>query len=1163
MLKTHEKFYSANGKRLILVADDEQINREILGAILESKYELLFAENGLEALKFMEENKETLSLVLLDLMMPVLSGLELLKRVKENPELQRVPVIVLTSDQTAEIESLRLGAIDFISKPYPQAGVIQARVQRTIELSEDQQIIQSTERDPLTGLYNREYFYRYAEQFDQHHKEMDMDAIVVDVNHFHMINERYGKAYGDGVLRRIGEKVRDTVLDAGGIVCRQEGDTFMIYTPHRTDYKDILESASVGLTGEEQANNRVRLRMGVYSTVDKSIDIERRFDRAKSASDTVRGSFTRPIAFYDNALHEAELYQERLIEDFHRAIREEQFIVFYQPKFNVRTEIPVLASAEALVRWQHPELGMISPAVFIPLFEENGLIQALDTYVWAHAAAQIKDWKERLGISVPVSVNVSRIDMYDPNLVETFQSLLEKYGLLPEEFLLEITESAYTEDSAQIISTVNRLRDLGFRIEMDDFGTGYSSLNMISSLPIDALKLDMKFIRNAFQDGKDTRLIEVIIDIANYLGVPVIAEGVETEEQLNALKAMGCDIVQGYYFSKPVPAAEYEVFVEEKKRQMENVQLPRETAALDPAGERTVSTSIAHALTSGFEVIYYVDTQSGQYVQFSAQGRYEDLQIERSGADFFGDTQRNIPRVVCPEDQARVSLSMQKDALLAQLMGGHHFSMTYRLVINGQPVYYNLRAVNAHTRDDHHIVIGVSNVEEQMKTAIDTAGGKEHSNEFFNIAQALSSDFESIYYINVETDSYTEFTAQGSYENLQIETSGEDFFKESQKNLLTVVYPEDQGKVSAALQKDALLDTLKKQQTVSILYRLMIDGTPTYYRMKAVRVEGDGSHIVIGVSNVNAQVAREREYEAARLENQTYERILQALSKDYYSIYLVNTETDEFIEYSSHSDYQDLHVEQSGVDFFGDCKRNILRLVYPEDLGKALAVWDKDALMPELAGGSTFSTTYRLMFDGVPVYISCKVIRMMEGENDPHIVIGVSNVDAQMKREQELNVARERANRDSLTGVKSKHFYVETESEMDQKIAAGESAAFAVAVCDVNGLKTVNDTLGHAAGDQLIRDAAMEICNIFEHSPVFRYGGDEFVVLLRGRDWDRREALMRQLSDANRDNAVTGGPIIANGISDYVPGQDDCMAAVFARADAAMYENKKFLKGER
>ncbi|MBR3400825.1 MAG: EAL domain-containing protein, partial [Parasporobacterium sp.] len=528
MPKNHEKFHSANGKRLILIADDEMINRELLANMLEADYELITAANGREAYDLIDRNRDMLSLVLLDLLMPEMHGLDLLKKLKEDPVLSQIPVIVMTADKEAEVDSLNLGAIDFIPKPFPEQKVILARVLRTIELSEDRQIIQSTERDPLTGLYNREFFYGYAQQYDQHHKDKVMDAIVVDINHFHIINERYGKAYGDEVLRKIGEQIREKVQDSGGIVCRREADTFLVYCPHREDYKEILDYASSGLGGNDRISNRVRLRMGVYSEVDKNIDVERRFDRAKLAADTVKGSFSRPIAIYDEALHESEIYVEQLLEDFHEAIDQHQFLVYYQPKFDIRPEIPVLSSAEALVRWCHPRLGMINPGVFIPLFEDNGMIQELDRYVWREAARQISDWVQRFGVRIPVSVNVSRVDMYDPNLIDYLVSLLEEYHLGARDLLLEITESAYTQDSEQIIEIVNRLRAIGFHIEMDDFGTGYSSLNMISRLPIDALKLDMQFIRNAFKEGKDTRIIEVIIDIAGYLSVPVIAEGVET-----------------------------------------------------------------------------------------------------------------------------------------------------------------------------------------------------------------------------------------------------------------------------------------------------------------------------------------------------------------------------------------------------------------------------------------------------------------------------------------------------------------------------------------------------------------------------------------------------------------------------------------------------------
>ena len=600
------KFHSSNGKRRILVVEDERINQELLRLILEETYDLVMAGTGAEALAEVREHYDILSLILLDLNLPDMHGLDVLRQLKADGRYSRLPVIVMTADKEAEVESLSLGAIDFIPKPYPQPKVVHARVLRTIELSEDRDIIRWTERDQLTGLYNREYFYRYAGQFDVYHKELPTDAIVIDINHFHVINDRYGKAYGDELLKRVGERIRDMVQDEGGIVCRREADTFLVYCPHRGDYAEILEAASVTLENGGKSETRVRLRMGAYSNVDKTIDIERRFDRAKLAADTVKNSIAKTIGIYDDSMRESEVFAEQLIDDFRTAIQERQFLVYYQPKFNIQCETPALSSAEALVRWKHPKLGMVSPGVFVPLFEQNGLIQELDRYVWQEAASQVRDWKQRLGVSVPVSINVSRIDMYDPELVEKMVELVRQNGLEFSELLLEITESAYTGDSAQIIETVTRLREQGFKIEMDDFGTGYSSLNMISSLPVDALKLDMQFIRNAFRDRKDTRLLEAVIQLAESLEVPTIAEGVETAEQLLALKSMGCDVVQGYYFSRPLPADEFEHFAAEKR---EFCQTPRQKNRAMPRDQFTYE-ALHDPLTglynhTAFEILFH------------------------------------------------------------------------------------------------------------------------------------------------------------------------------------------------------------------------------------------------------------------------------------------------------------------------------------------------------------------------------------------------------------------------------------------------------------------------------------------------------------------------------------------------------------------------------
>ena len=227
-----------------------------------------------------------------------------------------------------------------------------------------------------------------------------------------------------------------------------------------------------------------------------------------------------------------------------------------------------------------------------------------------------------------------------------------------------------------------------------------------------------------------------------------------------------------------------------------------------------------------------------------------------------------------------------------------------------------------------------------------------------------------------------------------------------------------------------------------------------------------------------------------------------------------------------------------------------------------LSAFTKENLLAEMEHSGTFTLNYRLMFSGQPTYVSMKATRMAD-KNDPHLVIGVSNVDAQMKRERELNIAREKANRDALTGVKSKHAYVEAVGALNAEIGGGRAAPFAVAVCDVNGLKAVNDTQGHHAGDKLILDTAHMICETFKHSPVYRVGGDEFVVILHRQDYENRETLMGEMARRNRRNRAEGGAVIACGYATWAPGTDDRFEAVFDRADTAMYDNKTALKAGR
>ena len=544
----------------ILVVDDEAVNRELLGSILETSYKIIYANNGEEALEIIEKKGNLISLVLLDILMPGLSGFDVLETMKTKGFLSKIPVIVLTSEKSAEIHSLELGAADFLTKPYDLPEVILARVSHAIQLFENSRLIRATEFDKLTDLYSPDFFMEYALQYDERNPELIMDALVINFTRFHLLNELKGRRFGDKVLLAIADGIRSVILYAGGIACRYDADTFYVYIPHAENYQKLIETINEKLS-DLLKTSELRLRLGVYTDSTRTLPIVQRFDRALQACNQLRGKKGGDFIVYSDEMADKEVFAAHLLEDFETAIAQKQFKVNYQPKFNITGEKPVLCSAEALVRWEHPKLGFVRPDLFIPLFEENGLVTILDQYVWEESAKQIRCWKEELGVTIPVSVNVSRVDINAPETPDFIARIVKENNLLPSEYHLEITESAYTDNHDKIIEVVNKMRQLGHKIEMDDFGSGYSSLNMLTDMPIDVIKMDKAFIRNIQPGNKAMRLVELVLDIAKYLEVPVVAEGVETEDQLKLLKAAGCDIIQGYYFSKPIPPSEMSKFL--------------------------------------------------------------------------------------------------------------------------------------------------------------------------------------------------------------------------------------------------------------------------------------------------------------------------------------------------------------------------------------------------------------------------------------------------------------------------------------------------------------------------------------------------------------------------------------------------------------------------
>lgn len=544
-------------QKSILIVEDNEMNRLMLCSILETKYRVLQAENGQAALSILKENKEIISLILLDIVMPVMDGYTFLSIVKANPDYSSIPVIVTTQSggESDEVAALSHGATDFVAKPYkPQ--IILHRVASIISLRESAAMLNQFQYDRLTGLYSKEFFYRSVRDMLDQNPASDYDIVCSDIENFKLINDVFGIEAGDRLLCAMAE-LYGRFVGERGICGRISADQFVCLIKRGTAYSnELFLQAMAQLHTVANAQNVV-VKWGIYSVEDRRISIEQMCDRALLAARNIKGQYGKYFAYYDDTLRNKLLREQAITDEMETALAQKQFEIYLQPKYRIKDNR--LAGAEALVRWKHPEWGIQSPGEFIPLFEKNGFITKLDQFVWDSACAVLRNWDDKGYPPISISVNVSRADIYHADLAEILIQIIQKYRLPPSRLHLEITESAYTENPDQIVDTVSRLRDLGFVIEMDDFGSGYSSLNMLNRMPLDILKLDMKFIQSETAKPVNQGILRFIMGLARWMNLGVVAEGVETLEQLERLREIGCDYVQGYYFAKPLPQPEFEL----------------------------------------------------------------------------------------------------------------------------------------------------------------------------------------------------------------------------------------------------------------------------------------------------------------------------------------------------------------------------------------------------------------------------------------------------------------------------------------------------------------------------------------------------------------------------------------------------------------------------
>lgn len=412
--------------------------------------------------------------------------------------------------------------------------------------------------DELTGIYNKQAFYAKTKEMLLDNPDKNFDLLRINIERFKVLNDLFGESTGDKLLRYIGKFLKEINLPLC-VSGRLYADNFVVcYEAGKGDSRRMINTLQM-VADSFAINNRTILSFGLYRIDDKNLPVSVMCDRANMALWKAKGNFKNPYCEYDEKMRQQVLKEQKIINAMEMAIQNKEFTLYLQPKYDI--EKGTIIGAEALVRWISLENGFISPGDFIPVFENNGFVYEVDKFIWEESCRYLRKWLDEGREVHPISVNVSRIDLYDPKLVQHLVDLREKYQLPSQYLELEITESAYTEDPEQIITIARQLREAGFVILMDDFGTGYSSLNMLKDIQIDVLKLDMGFLKSSDYSAKGGNILTAILKMAESLKMQTIAEGVETKEQVEFLKSIGCKYVQGFYYSKPLPVDEFEKLI--------------------------------------------------------------------------------------------------------------------------------------------------------------------------------------------------------------------------------------------------------------------------------------------------------------------------------------------------------------------------------------------------------------------------------------------------------------------------------------------------------------------------------------------------------------------------------------------------------------------------
>lgn len=547
--------------RTIFVVESEKNKTSSYAELFSGKYDIIKTKIYDNCIDILKKHFSEISLIFLDASDKTEESTDFIKMVKSDRMVHNIPVMVIADDSVSDEEETFLsvgaaGVIRYSSKP----NAIFLQVSNIIELKENAENGSMSELDALTGLYTRQAFFRHAEKIISENPDFKFIITISELEGIKLLNEKDGKQAGDSKLKAVANFLRnsgDPCLLAG----RFGGDQFVALFRQDDDFEKGISMDDVSgvlVTSPSEGVEEVRMRFAIYENVEHDVPVSVICDRALLALQTIRGKYGKRMAKYEEKLLIEHERKERIEECMREALENNQFRVYYQPKHDANTG--ELTGAEALIRWEHPEYGFMSPGEFIPIFEDNGFITEVDSFVWKKTCENLHKWIEKGLDVVPVSINASKLDFMRPDFFEKLNKASTEMDVPSGLLHIEVTESLFSDQIEELVGILSKCQENGYKIELDDFGSGYSSLNTLSILPLDVVKMDMSLVK-AITDFKSMRVFSACINLARSLGLKTVSEGVETKEQMWAIRELGGDVIQGYYYSKPLSEEDFEKYL--------------------------------------------------------------------------------------------------------------------------------------------------------------------------------------------------------------------------------------------------------------------------------------------------------------------------------------------------------------------------------------------------------------------------------------------------------------------------------------------------------------------------------------------------------------------------------------------------------------------------